>query len=213
MNIGLNITSITDLKFPLIVLCFVVALGSYFLCHSKKDWAYLATAMGLTMVSDFFLVVRHSYTIGVFVFCFVHMAYILRVGGCAKRIVTTVLCGLPILFLTIIFSVDTIFYFAAVYAALFIQNLILHYRYRRQNGPNSRIMLYGLVLFALCDICVLLYNLPRFVPPLANIALIQDIADRTGIWIWIFYAPSQVLLSISVVRGKLMSCGSNCNCE
>jgi len=167
--------------------------------------------MGLTMVSDFFLVVRHSYTIGVFVFCFVHMAYILRVGGNFKRIIITILCALPVLFLTMFLSADPIFYFATVYAALFIQNLILHYRYHKQGGANSRIMLIGLVLFALCDINVLFYNLPVFIPQLANIAIIQGLADVSGIWIWIFYAPSQILLSISVVRGGLMSCGCDCN--
>lgn len=209
------------IKFSFIALCFLITLGSYRFCISKKDWAYLTAALGMTLVSDFFLVLAGNYPAGVFTFCFVHISYILRVTRINHterkrnliRIGITVLCGCFIYtFLYVVLTQTAVFpgtnlfqpllILAGVYAALFLQNLIAHIKYYRDNGPDSlplinrRIMLLGLILFALCDIHVMLFNLPNFLP----------VPERIGLWglrwIWIYYAPSQLLLSISAVRWK-----------
>ena len=194
------------IKFSIIALCFIVAIGSYRFCYSKRDWAFLAAAMGFTLASDYFLVLVHNYRAGVFVFCFVHMIYILRVsdnwekslmkigatilGGWLAFVIFAFIPALPIL--------DTLIVFAVVYAALFIQNIVAHIKlYQRDSGfpmVNRRLMLAGMILFALCDIHVLMFNLPRFIP------ISPAIAAWGYAWMWVFYAPSQLLLSISAVK-------------
>ena len=175
-----------------------MAAGSFRLCHSRKDWAFLTAAMGFTLVSDFFLVITHDYRFGVFTFCFAHMAYILRVSD--DKVMSLMRIGAAMIGGGLVFIVvrpDPLIVFAVVYAALFVQNFFGHIKYYR-NGilpiVNRRLMLAGIILFALCDIHVLMLNLPHFLPVPPEIGL------WGGMWIWMFYAPSQILLSISAVR-------------
>lgn len=166
----------------------------------------MTAAMGFTLASDYFLVLLHSHRSGVFVFCFVHIFYILRVSDnwekSMAKIAATIFGGLLIfavfIFVPVLPLPDPLIVFAIVYAALFIQNIIAHIQYHRRGGAklltNRRLMLAGIILFALCDIHVLLLNLPQYLP------LPHSIAVWGGIWIWVFYAPSQFLLGISAVN-------------
>lgn len=193
------------MKFLFVVLCFIIALGSYWFRHSKRDWGYLNIAMGFTVVSDYLLLIAHNNLAGVFTFCFVHIAYILRVTRNKERslsLIAASICGGAIslslfTFVPALHRIDPLIVVGLVYASLFIQNLVAHIQYFRNDGSNRWIMLLGLILFALCDIHVLMFNLHQFiiVPP--------EIGIWGRMWIWVFYAPSQVLLSISAVRWKV----------
>jgi len=189
------------IKFAYICLCFLIALGSYWFCRSKKDWAWLSVAMGFTLISDYFLVIARNYPFGVFTFCFVHMLYIYRVTPDSKK---TRLFGFAVavlinvlVFLVTLRYVPALIAYSAIYATLFSINLIVHIKYYRNGGPNRHIMLLGLILFALCDIHVLMFNLPQFVP-----AISPEIGVWGLRWIWFFYAPSQMLLSLSAVKWR-----------
>ena len=191
------------IKFSFIVLCFIIALLSYWFCRSKKDWLYLAAAMGFTLISDFFLVIMANHRMGVLTFCFVHIIYILRVSNDKEKSIsqiTSVICGGGLLFIAFTFvpflspsPLDPLIIFAIVYGSLFVLNLITHIGYYRRGGANRHIILAGLILFALCDIHVLMFNLPNYllVPP--------EISLWGRTWMWAFYAPSQLLLGISAV--------------
>ena len=162
--------------------------------------------MGFTLASDYFLVLANNHRVGVFVFCFVHMIYILRVSDHWEKSIVKIgatISGGGLIFAIFIFvpalpPLDPIIAFALVYAALFIQNIIAHIKYscrgRQELIINRRLMLAGIILFALCDIHVLLFNLPYYLP-------VPAIVGTWGlIWIWVFYAPSQLLLSISAIK-------------
>jgi len=165
--------------------------------------------MGFTLVSDFFLVLVHNYRAGVFTFCFVHIIYIFRVSDnkvkSVFKIFTTIFSGILVFVFFNLFpflpQLDILVIFAMVYAYLFVQNLATHIRYYRRDDANAlplinrRLMLIGLILFALCDVHVLLFNLPQHIPYFP-----QALADWGLTWIWVFYAPSQLLLSISAVK-------------
>ena len=190
------------IKFSFIVLCFIIALCSFWFCRSKKDWAYLAVAMAFTMLSDFFLVLIGNDRIGVFVFCFVHMTYILRVSDDHNKSmsqIAAIICGGGLAFAAFVFIpalplIDPLIVFGIVYGSLFVLNLIHHIKYFLRGGANRKIMIIGLILFALCDIHVLMFNLHRFVliPP--------EITFWGRAWIWVYYTPSQILLGVSAVR-------------
>ena len=162
----------------------------------------MAVAMGFTVVSDYFLVLANNHITGVFTFCFVHIVYILRVSENrqkSKAYIAATVCGGGLL-LAVLPQPRLLIILAMVYAALFIQNLFAHIIYcRSRNGDalpmiNRRIMLAGLILFALCDIHVLMFNLHYFLPVPPEIGL------WGRAWIWVFYMPSQLLLGVSSVR-------------
>ena len=198
------------IKVLFIALCFIIALCSFWLCHSRRDWAYLAAAMGLTLVSDYFLVLTNNHTAGVFVFCFVHIIYILRVSEDREKsiaqIAAVIFVGMFVfalfIFVPMLPYVHPIIVLTMVYTVLFIRDIIAHIRYyqckRTEALPviNRRIMLAGLLLFALCDIHVLMFNLPHYFPVSPAIGM------WGRMWIWVFYAPSQLLLSMSAVRWR-----------
>jgi len=187
------------IKFSIIVVCFFVAAGSYFFCNSKKDWAYLMAAMGFTLLADYFLVIAFNYRVGVFIFCFAHIAYILRVSDNKKKSLQWIISPFVFgwlyyyLFGTWMSQLQTL---AFIYAILFAVNLGTHIkRYRYIN--NRRLILTGLILFVLCDIHVLMFNLPHHLPMIPT-----AVSDWGRTWIWVFYAPSQILLCLSAVKWK-----------
>ena len=197
-------------KVLFIALCFIIALCSYWFCYSRRDWVYLATAMGLTLVSDYFLVLTNNHSIGVFVFCFVHITYILRVSDNLERstakIAAVVFVGGFVFavfsFVPMLPHIDPLIIFTMIYTALFIQDITAHIKYYKSKEAgvlpmtNRRIMLAGIILFALCDIHVLMFNLPHYLP------VSPAIGAWGRMWIWVFYTPAQLLLSVSGVRWK-----------
>ena len=131
---------------------------------------------------------------GVAVFCFAHVAYICRALNTKQtgsKPVIVLVCALAVAVVATLF-VDALFVAAAAYATLFITNLYISTRYIKHNRV---LVLAGLFLFAACDICVLLFNLP--VHTAAPIWLRQIFP-----LIWVFYLPSQALLAISAVNFK-----------
>ena len=191
-----------EVKFVYIAVCLIIALGSYFACWSRRDWVWLVLALGFTLAADYFLILRDLHLIGVAVFCFVHLAYICRAWGqghsCGARHLGVFFAPVG-LFLVVagvaLIWVYPVFVVTALYALLFIYNIYVSARHVQH---NRRLILVGLLLFAACDVCVLLFNLPRyFNAP----AWLRDINPL----IWVFYLPSQLLLAVSAVAWRSRS--------
>ena len=245
-----------ELKFAFVVGCLVVAVGSFFFCHSKRDWACLVGGLTFTVIADFFLVLHNLHLIGVTVFCFAHVCYLMRgtssffagqANNTANRftkplafiIVFTLMAGIAIF-------IDSVIFAAILYAGIFGANLTVNVYTLRlpesyapnlsekqgvtklslsndiiQSMPpsaaveigwhenllrkcftlpripkiNRRIILTGLILFALCDICVLLFNLPQYFGA-------PNFFHRILPMIWVFYLPSQALIAVSALKFK-----------
>ena len=155
--------------------------------------------MAFTLLADYFLVLHDLHLPGVIVFCFAHVAYILRVANDRLRpfgIYASVLIAL--IFIGVWLGLDGIFIAAGVYATLFITNIYVNARYRTH---NHALVLTGLLLFAACDICVLIFNLPVYMNAPVWLRQIHPL-------IFVFYVPSQALLALSAVRwgGKVEPC-------
>jgi hypothetical protein len=186
-------TNLLHLKFYYIVLCFCIASLSCALCRNKRDWAFLAAAMALTVGADYFLILHDAHVPGVAIFCWVHVFYILRVVRCRTNIILT---AVAVLVVVIGFSVinEHIFLLAGLYGGLFATNLVVHYRYRRTLG-NGGLIFTGLLLFALCDLAVAASSIPNYLG-------IMPYLKRLYPLIWLFYLPSQTLLAFSAFRFK-----------
>jgi len=188
------------IKFIFICLCFIVSVVSYGFCFSKRDCRYLISATALTVVSDFFLVYRDMDYRGLYIFFTVHAAYTLRASRDKKRgaaLITVIFICLAPLY----FFIDPIAAAAVMYACFFAVNLAANVRmYKSKNGGipevNKKIILTGLITFLLCDVSVILFNLPRYYEVRGTVT------ETAYIVMWVFYLSSQLLLSISGFKFK-----------
>lgn len=170
-------------------------------------------ALGFTLAADFFLILHDWHLPGVAVFCFAHLAYILRAITCKDEGVPgqardgkAGTCGVAwrtgsfrffcmifvsgIIALTLAFTLlEAIFVLTALYATLFIINIYVSARYLRH---NQKLAITGLLLFAACDICVMIFNLPVY---MGAPQWLRGIFPM----IFVFYLPSQLILAISAV--------------
>jgi hypothetical protein len=176
-------------KLFFIACCLAIALASFFRCSSKKDWGWLVGGLFFTLLADYFLVLKNEHLLGVAAFCFVHVCYILRVVKLEKRLILP-LVGFLMIWTFSVFA--GVIFVSAVYALLFALNMYVNLRARRPK-LNYILVIFGLVLFALCDFNVMLFNLPHYFR-------VQNNYEYALSLIWIFYLPSQILLAISAVK-------------
>ncbi|MCL2363855.1 MAG: lysoplasmalogenase [Defluviitaleaceae bacterium] len=184
-----------DIKFIFVVVCFFVALGSYFLSRDKRSWAWLVGGMAFTVAADFFLVLQNAHVPGVAVFCFTHVCYALRAqrndGKFTRRFYLFVFTVATVT-VAVLLVLDSIFALVGMYAALFMVNLYVNFRYRRTN-KNGTFIFVALVLFALCDMAVMLFNVPNYLG-------VMPALEHVYPFIWIFYLPAQAMLAVSAIH-------------
>lgn len=184
------------LKYFSILLCFLWSLGSV----GNLDGKLTSTALAFTLLADLFLLVLNRwYGVGVASFCVVQLLYLARIHRAGTRPLALRLllrAGLTALLLSVGAALGalngltalTLIYFSQL-AANFLAGLSL--------GRRGRVFTLGLLLFMGCDLCVGLNNLSSVLPQAAVLALLPF--ARVGMWL--FYLPSQVLITLSA--GKL----------
>lgn len=174
--------------------------------------------MFFTLVSDYFLVLYDKQRVGTPIFCAVHICYILRAADGSRVRVRTcigIVGALCICALSAAVFFDGLIVASGLYAVLFMGNLSINLRWygktpdclhktnrgwsdatRPARPCNRGFVLAGLLLFALCDVNVLLYNLPNYTAfPVAA----AHVAYRL---IWVFYTPAQGLLAVSAIQWR-----------
>jgi len=177
------------LKFVFVAVCFAIAAVSFFFCRNKKDWLWLTLGLLFTVAADYFLVIHNRHLPGVAVFSFVHMCYILRVLQPKARKLALFIVPFLAGAIFIAFMNEALLVLAGIYAGLFALNIAINIKFCKINKP---LVLTGLVLFMLCDINVMLFNLPREL----GVSIYFPWAFTL---IWVFYLPSQLLLAVSAV--------------
>lgn len=184
------------LKYLSILLCFFWSLGS----AGNLDGKLTCTALAFTLLADLLLLVLDRwYGAGVAAFCVVQLLYLARIHRAGSRpLALRLLLRIGLAALLLItgaalgalngLTALTLFYFSQL-AANFIACLSL--------GRRGRVFALGLLLFMGCDLCVGLSNLSSVLPQAAVLSLLPF--ARVGMWL--FYLPSQVLITLSA--GKL----------
>ena len=110
-----------------------------------------------------------------------------------KKLLKTALAALlPILLLGD--EVDALSTVSVVYYSVLALNLVFSLFHR-----DLRLFSLGLFLFALCDLSIGLENLSDYFS-LGNNGFIQAVENTELNLAWIFYLPSQVMISASTVR-------------
>ncbi|WP_200266207.1 lysoplasmalogenase family protein [Clostridium yunnanense] len=166
------------------------------------DKRLLQTALFLTTIADFFFIIMECPELGIFIFIFVQITYILRHSRSISlnpiHIKMLILLSISMLFLGFFLkpkNIDTkLYYLALLYGTLLINSLVFAFSTLRSKFyyKHSALMIaFGICLFFMCDINVGLY------PLIAESYNISSLSMTIYFLIWFFYLPSQLLLAIS----------------
>jgi len=169
-----KVADTTYLKYSGIILCFIFSILNKQLILSVSSF--------FTVCADFFLLGFVSkYEIGVSFFICVQLTFIFHLKSLnikqnyiLRILIPSILTFIvSFIFKNLLYSL-TIFYFSQMIFSLI---------YCLKDG-NNKLLIIGLCLFILCDICVGLCNITK----MPNIVWFLQ---------WAFYLPSQVLIYLS----------------
>ncbi|AFS79492.1 putative membrane protein [Gottschalkia acidurici 9a] len=200
--------SIDIVKYISILLCFIISLLIGKRAISVKDRCLLQVGLLFTVLADLCLLILGYFKLGVAFFCITQIVYFFRYKVKVNFSIIMSYMKILSIILIVCLSVNyfwlkadiiipiSIFYFICLLNSI-IESLKL-LRNKRYPYPNAYMIAIGMILFLLCDINVGLYNISRagnFQP-----WLIKVLRDVSYPLIWLFYLPSQVLLSLSGFR-------------
>lgn len=168
------------IKYSGIIINFIFS----FYLYIKKDLddILLPLALILTAIADYFLLIKdNNYQWGILCFCLVQTIYAYKIDKLKSipiRILFLIICILILKISNQSFNLTNIL---AIYSITNLTlNVIISFI------KNKNMFSIALLLFWLCDINVGIYNLQiKYIYPIA------------GMLMWIFYFPSQILLTIS----------------
>ncbi len=171
------------LFFIYVFICLI--LSFLYKSNNQRDIFLLRTALMFTVIADFFMLIAHNVLFGLLFFCCVHYVYTSRYS-CHKFIMPLIITQSALFAILIFVKVKFIYILAVLYAVSFVFSLfsLKYYMGNPLISLRCKMMsVAGMLLFLACDINVGLYNL--FFLPINYILT------------WVFYLPSQLLLSLS----------------
>ncbi|HZK33577.1 MAG TPA: lysoplasmalogenase family protein [Tissierellaceae bacterium] len=194
------------LKFVSMILIFIISFMTGRNALGDKDILLLRTGLLITLIADVFLLLLNSnYILGIGLFSIVQIIYSIRYKpGKIKTIIRNFSILALILFFVYILinkfflKIDFLLVIGLYYGICLLSSTskaIQAYKNKSYPRINSKFIVLGMILFLFCDINVALYNVIKstamshpFTTVLYNISFIS---------MWLFYLPSQVLLSLS----------------
>src|SRR5699024_1089336 len=97
-----------------------------------------------------------------------------------------------------IITIDLIYVVGFYYTIALITSVIKAIKickYDYYPAPNKHMIAWGMIFFLLCDINVGLANVQKVIS--ISPGLLKRFLDSSYLLIWLFYLPSQVLLTLS----------------
>ena len=180
LDLSGHMVSSIPFKYAGILLCVLAALTAV----RTLDGRLTALALCFTAAADWFLLVMNAhYAVGIALFCVVQGLYCVRLAVWRGRLLRPLLAVrlLPlILFVLLRVPLDAL-------ALLYFVNLACNAFEAALTLPpddQQRCLALGLGLFICCDLCVGAFNLGL-------------LTGLTRYGMWLFYLPSQVLLTLS----------------
>ncbi len=189
-----------ELKYAGILLCLVISAVMIFF-NRDADAIIATAAMLFTAVSDLFILVLDDYfEIGLATFIVAHSLYLYRLyRGREKRIwisvaVRAVVAAVMIGVCCGLCGYDLLIVEAGIYIVLLfgncVETLIMCNR-----GLKNVLFAIGLLLFLGCDVCVGFKH-----GALVGVYLSERVYNFVVYMIWVFYLPSQVLITCALLR-------------
>ncbi|MDI9509299.1 MAG: hypothetical protein GX319_09335 [Clostridiales bacterium] len=216
--LGRNYILSNQLKFTVVVLCFIYVIikGQGY----GRETTCLRYAMVLTLVSDILILLLGYYLYGVMTFILVQQLHGMRISalfnreGLAKKRKISLKTAFLVLFyqglvsITVLImlwrlglDINPLLIASIIYFVCICTNVLRSIKLSKVywGSRDVRCFTIGMVLFLLCDINVGLFNLSDFITPSPAYNIIYSISS---ILMWTFYAPSQVLIALSVENEK-----------
>ena len=211
------------LKYYSIILCLIYSLYSLFRFRDKCRLV-LSIAYVFTVISDYFLLLEKGKPMpGLISFVLVHCVYLYVIcGGVLKKTGIIIIVRAAISFCLMLavkisglihFDNDSnmngLIFLVFLYGISFVSNIVRLFLLHIKNSAeqknltpclfkNTKLFFIGLILFLLCDLNVLIYNLGDFL----NIGsgFYRTLQNISEVLMWAFYLPSQVLIVLSGVK-------------
>ena len=197
------------LKYAGVLLCLAAAAS--FIYFYKKDAVILTCALVFTAISDYFiLVIDAYYEIGVTTFFIAQVFYLYRLyEGRLNRIHITliaraVLTAAVLIILAVFASLNYLLVIVTLYFVMLCVNCADAIIICR-GGRKSALFAIGLLLFVCCDVCVGLHNFGSTL----GVTLPRGVLTFVQYAIWVFYLPSQVLITCSANVNGLKTAGKS----
>lgn len=189
---GKAIAVSNQIKLISIVLCFAFGIFQFYLKQTRIAFLQVCI-LGFTLISDYFLLLTSVYSVGVVTFIMVQLGYSGALKLAKDQSLTRteyLVSGALIVISMILLKFDVTVGLSLLYAVLFVRNLFVAYKEHKLSQYN-RWLFIGLLLYAICDIQVAMFNL--------------DIIKTHFTWLysvvavgmWTFYLPGQVILTLS----------------
>ena len=179
-----------------VILCFLAAALLLYKFRNR-EYVYLLTAFLFTLGADFFLVLLDDlYEVSVTVFIGAQVFHFLRISAGDTRFFLRSLCCrlgfvLVAILLCFIFAPEEyLFFVGSIYAVNLLWNFIdgvIKTVKCHEHWP----LIPGFFLFILCDLSVAMNGVG------GAFGIPQDVRFTVAGLIWIFYLPSQVLITLS----------------
>ncbi|MBE6015831.1 MAG: hypothetical protein E7241_10825 [Lachnospiraceae bacterium] len=209
-DIRLNLYPYAEyLKYASIIICACFE-WLVFGVIKTKDSLIIAIALTFTVIADYFLLFPgNDVWIGLISFKMAHTMYLYVISE--KNIKVTLvnflirlLVAVGLFFLmqgTEGYDSKTL-YLLSLYAVSFAMNIVYAIfrviKNRQMTCPISYAKLMaGLLLFAMCDISVLIHNTGG---PVFATDLSRTIFWLSGVLMWVFYLPSQIIIAMSTFK-------------
>ena len=198
------------LKFLSVFLCFIVSVISNPLQNQSRNVFLLQLGLLFTIMADYiFLIHNNNYPVAVVLFSIVQIIYSLRYreGNELERILRYIIVYLVIVIThkvinRTLIEIDFLIAIGIFYGICLISSIKEAFRLYKFdfNQDTNRMILFGMMLFLLCDISLgLNYILDDF----KNMDhILNFLKSISYISIWIYYLPSQILLALSGVHNR-----------
>ena len=209
-----SLVSSNKIKFLSMILvlfiCLIIGKNSI----SRRDAFLLKLGISITLIADILLLLLNIHYIwGIGLFCIVQILYFIRYSGSDPKIIIR---NFSIIFITLFFiytivnlyivKIDSLVLIAFYYAICLLSSTyraLSLYKNQKYSQVNIKMISVGMILFLLCDINVALYNIIGLVA--ISSKYINLLKNLSYVSMWLFYLPSQVLLSLSGYSGKYLN--------
>lgn len=195
--IFVNPSCIRILQWISILLCFLFAIGM------TRKFSFINLALLFTVIADGFLVLSASpiQAPGTTFFACTSLAYFmflfLKESGKTRKIhvISRIFLIVVVLIVTAVVLKEKTDYLSMI-SMFYFTNLILNLVFSFVTFKSNKLLSIGLVLFALCDVVVGLSSGANVYIPVKEGGIIYSIINAPINLAWLFYLPSQVIISI-----------------
>ncbi len=186
-----------------IVFCFIFLLVEF---KKTKDYLLILIAMFFTVIADFFLTfLGVGQIIGTLFFFFAQFFYMIRLNLKTKPVQLQFSLPYVIVFLVFFIGISVVFLqkidvlltISILYYSFLIVNLVLSW----VKKPTNFLFAIGLLFYLFCDTLVGLSMSGPYMSISVDTWLYNLIHFPINL-IWMFYLPSQVLITLSIFTNK-----------